>query len=152
MVTGGRSNCLLHYPHMAEILGVMFSIRTNLSYVLPSATFFVHVAVFIKCNHICIVCLFVFFLRVKIRHLRLSVFPSSHTSVFFLIDHMIHANAAKAAHAITDRRSFLMIELNRHESDTIANNPANTVSNKLPKKPMTFRKVLLTIDSISIYV
>lgn len=42
-----------------------------------------------------------------------------------------------------------MIELNRHESDTIANNPANTVSNKLPKKPMTFRKVLLTIDSIS---
>lgn len=42
-----------------------------------------------------------------------------------------------------------MIDMIRQDMLTRPNRPANTVRRRLAKKPMTFRKVFDTIDSIS---
>jgi hypothetical protein len=42
-----------------------------------------------------------------------------------------------------------MMLIKRAETQTNPHIPAKRVSRRLPKKPMTFRKVLDTIDSIS---
>ena len=53
-----------------------------------------------------------------------------------------------AKQAMTEKKSFSMTDTTSAESDTIANTPEKIVRRKLPAKPMTFKKVLLTIDSI----
>ena len=55
-------------------------------------------------------------------------------------------------HAITENRSFSMIDTISAESDTIAKMPANVVNRTQPANPMTFIKVLETIESILVIV
>lgn len=50
---------------------------------------------------------------------------------------------------MTERISLSTIDITRLPIDSIANTPANIVRRRLAEKPMTLRKVLLTIDSIS---
>lgn len=113
-----------------------------------SPSFFCPVAIVIKSILICSESIFILFLSVVIVHLRFSVSPT-HSKGNLLIDQQNQAAAPAATHPMTFMRSPSMILRKRAQRLTIPQSPAQRVRKRLPKKPMTFRKVLDTIDSIS---
>jgi hypothetical protein len=113
-----------------------------------SPAFLYPVAIVIKSILICSQSIFILFLSVVIVHLRFCVSPT-HTRGALLIDQQNQAAAPAATHPITFIRPPSIMLIKRAETQTNPHIPAKRVSRRLPKKPMTFIKVLDTIDSIS---
>ena len=74
---------------------------------------------------------------------------TAHTSASLRTDQSIHATNPANAERMTERMSLSTIDITRLPIDSIANTPAKIVRRRLAKKPMTFRKVFDTFDSIS---
>ena len=92
-------------------------------------------------------CFFIFLIGVVIFPLRLFVSPA-HTKGALRSDQQNQAAAPAATHPTILNKSPSMMLIKSAERLTNPQSPAKRVRKRLPRKPMTFRKVLDTIDSI----
>lgn len=106
------------------------------------------VTIVIKCIFVSIKRFLIFLIGIIVFSLRLFVSPA-HTKGALRSDQQNQAAAPAATHPMTFMRSPSMILRKRAQRLVIPQSPAQRVRKRLPKKPMTFRKVLDTIDSIS---
>lgn len=109
---------------------------------------FCPVAIVIKSILICSKSILVLFFSVVFVQLRLPISPTHTKGALRRSQHHQAANPA-TTHPTTFIKSPSMMLIKRAERLMKPNNPANNVRKRLPKKPMTFIKVLDTIDSIS---
>lgn len=105
------------------------------------------VTIVIKCIFVSIKRFLIFLIGIIVFSLRLFVSPA-HTKGALRSDQQNQAAAPAAIHPTILNKSPSMILRKSAEMLTNPHSPAKRVSKRLPKKPMTFRKVLDTIDSI----
>ena len=116
--------------------------------IVSMSPFLYPITIVIEWVLVSIVCFFIILIGVIIFPLRLSISPT-HLKGSFLSNQQNQAAAPAATQPITLNKSRSMMLIKSAEMLTNPHIPANRVKKRLPKKPMTFRKVLDTIDSIS---